>query len=77
MFETSQIQTLTVSDLFWLSLGPVVQPVLAYEHTFLGFVDQRVKRHKGHDAGQREAAGFNLHSDLKSNAAQYRIKLSI
>lgn len=66
MFEASHIQTLTVvfTDLFWLSLGPVVQPVLTYEHTFLCFVDQRVKWHKGHDAGQREAAGFNLHSDL-------------
>lgn len=40
-----------VTNLFWSSLSPVVQPVLTYEHTFLGLVDQRVKRHKGHDAG--------------------------
>lgn len=59
-----------VSHLFWLSLGPIVQCLLTYENTILGFVDQRVKWHKGHNAGQRETAGFNLHSNLKSNTTQ-------
>lgn len=39
------------SDLFWLSFGPVVLPLLTYEDAVLGSVDQHVKRHKAHDAG--------------------------
>lgn len=60
----------SVTHLFWLSLGPIVQSVLTYENPILGFVDQCVKWHKGHNAGQRETAGFNLHSNLKSNTTQ-------
>lgn len=66
----------SVTHLFWLSLGPIVQSVLTYENPILGFVDQCVKWHKGHNAGQRETAGFNLHSNLKSNTTQEKIKLS-
>lgn len=55
------------TDLFWLSLGPVVLPLFTYEHAVLGSVDQRVKWHKAHDAGQTETARVNLHTNLRSD----------
>lgn len=55
------------TDLFRLSLGPVVLPLFTYKHTVLGSVDQCVKWHKAHDAGQTETAWINLHSNLNSD----------
>lgn len=55
------------TDLFRLSLGPVVLSLFTYKHTVLGSVDQCVKWHKAHDAGQTETARINLHTNLKSD----------
>lgn len=55
------------SDLFWLCLCPVFLPHLTYKDTVLGSVDQHVKGHKGHDAGQTETARINLHTNLGSD----------
>lgn len=60
-----------VSDLSGLSFSPLVQSLLADEDAVLGSVDQCVKRHKGHDAGQTETAGVNLHTDLKQKKHHY------
>lgn len=55
------------SDLFWLSLGPVVLALFTYEDTLLGSVDQHVKRHEAHNAGETETARINLHTNLRSD----------
>lgn len=60
------------TDLFWLGLSPVVLPFFTYEHAVLGPVDQRVKWHKGHDAGQAETARINLHANLRSDRPDTR-----
>lgn len=65
------------SDLFWLSLGPVVLPLFTYEDAVLGSVDQHVKRHKGHDAGQTETARINLHTNLGSFRCHTNIQMTI
>lgn len=57
------------TDLFWLRFSPVVLPLLTDEHALLGSVHQHVKWHEGNDAGQTEAAGINLHTNLKVSEA--------
>lgn len=63
------------SDLFWLSLGPVVLPLFTYEDAVLGSIDQHVKRHKAHDAGQTETARINLHTNLRSDRHKYKMMI--
>lgn len=63
------------SDLFWLSLSPVVLPLFTYEDAVLGSVDQHVKRHEAHDTGQTEAARINLHTNLRLDRHKYKMKI--
>lgn len=66
MCKETKMQTL-VADLFWFCLSPVALPFLTYEHAELGSVDQHVKGHKRHNAGQAETACLNLHTNLSSD----------
>lgn len=53
------------SDLFWLCLGPVVLALFTDVDIVLCSIDQHVKGHKGHDAGEAETAFINLHTNLR------------
>lgn len=55
------------TDLFRMSLGPVVLLLFTYKHAVLGSVDQCVKWHEAHNAGQTETARINLHTNLRSD----------